>query len=101
MSTVRVAVVGLGMIGGSVARRFAPHHDFRVWDSDPATRTAAGHAALKVTDDLAGTDVVAVDTTMEATPTVLSRQSTSDGPLMTDVGSVKVPVLAAARAAGL
>jgi len=101
MSTVRVAVVGLGMIGGSVARRLAPHHDVRVWDSDPATRTAADRAGLQVTDDLAGTDVVVVATPLEAMPTVLSGLSTSDGPLVTDVGSVKVPVLAAARAAGL
>jgi prephenate dehydrogenase len=101
MSAVRVAVVGLGMIGGSVARRLAPGHDVRVWDSDPATRTAAEQAGLPVTDDLAGTDVVVVATPLEAMPTVLSGLSTSDGPLVTDVGSVKVPVLAAARAAGL
>jgi prephenate dehydrogenase len=101
MSAVRVAVIGLGMIGGSVARRLAPDHDVRVWDSDPDTRTAAAQAGLQVADDLAGTDVAVVATPLEDMPTVLSGLSTSDGPLVTDVGSVKVPVLAAARAAGL
>jgi prephenate dehydrogenase len=101
MCAVRVAVVGLGMIGGSVARRLAPDHDVRVWDSDATTRRAAEAAGLHVTDDLAGTDLVVIATPLQAMPTVLSGLSTSDGPLVTDVGSVKVPVLAAARAAGL
>jgi prephenate dehydrogenase len=101
MCAVRVAVVGLGMIGGSVARRLAPDHDVRVWDSDATTRRAAEAAGLHVTDDLAGSDLVVIATPLQAMPTVLSGLSTSDGPLVTDVGSVKVPVLAAARAAGL
>jgi prephenate dehydrogenase len=101
MSAVRVAVVGLGMIGGSVARRLAPDHDVQVWDTDPGTRQAAERAGLRVTDDLARLELVVVATPLEAMPTVLSRLSISDGPLVTDVGSVKMPVLAAARAAGL
>src|SRR6187455_1856563 len=101
MSAVRIAVVGLGMIGGSVARRLAPDHDVRVWDTDPGTRQAAERAGLHVTDDLAAADVVVVATPLEAMPAVLSELSTSDGPLVTDIGSVKVPVLAAARAAGV
>ena len=101
MIAVRLAVIGLGMIGGSVARRLAPDHDVRVWDTDPATRLAAERAGLHVTDDLAGVDVAVVATPLEAMPTVLSGLSTGDGPLVTDVGSVKVPVLASARAAGL
>jgi len=101
MTAVRVAVIGLGMIGGSVARRLAPDHDVRGWDADPGTRLAAERAGLQVTDDLAGVEIAVVATPLEAMPTVLSELSTRDGPLVTDVGSVKVPVLAAARAAGL
>ena len=101
MSAVRVAVVGLGMIGGSVARRLAPDHDVRVWDTDPGTRQAAERAGLRVADDLGAVDVVVVATPLDAMSTVLSGLSTGDRPLVTDVGSVKVPVLAAARAAGL
>jgi prephenate dehydrogenase len=101
MSAVRVVVVGLGMIGGSVARRLAPDHQVRVWDTDPGTRRAAERAGLQVSADLAGAEIVVVATPLDAMPAVLSGLPTSDGPLVTDVGSVKVPVLAAARAAGL
>lgn len=98
---MRVAVVGLGLIGGSVARRLAPDHDVRVWDTDPATRSLARDTGLTVAQDVAGTDVVVVATPMDALPAVLSGLSSGDGPVVTDVGSVKAPVLAAARAAGL
>jgi prephenate dehydrogenase len=98
---VRVAVVGLGLIGGSVARRLAPDHDLRVWDNDPATRDLARDSGLTVAEDVSGTDVVVVATPMDVLPAVLTGLSTGDGPIVTDVGSVKAPVLAAARAAGL
>jgi prephenate dehydrogenase len=101
MGGVRVAVLGLGMIGGSIARRLAPAHDVRVWDTDPATRAAATAAGLHVAEDPTGPEIVLVATPLTAMPTVLSGLSTRDGPIVTDVGSVKVPVLAAARAAGL
>jgi prephenate dehydrogenase len=104
------------MIGGSVARRLAPEHDVRVWDADAATRDAARAAGLCVREEVADTDIVVVATPLDAMPTVLSGLSTRDeqphheqpdggptdgGPTVTDVGSVKAPVLAAARAAGL
>jgi prephenate dehydrogenase len=99
------------MIGGSVARRLAPEHDVRVWDADAATREAARAAGLCVREDVGDTDVVLVATPLDAMPTVLSGLSTRDGqpdhgqtgggPIVTDVGSVKAPVLAAARTAGL
>jgi prephenate dehydrogenase len=101
MGAVRVAVLGLGLIGGSVARRLAPDHEVIAWDADPATRLAAERHGLRVTEEHAGADVVVVATPLDAMPSVLSRLSTADGPLVTDVGSVKAPVLTAARAAGL
>ena len=97
---MRVAVVGLGLIGGSVARRLAPGHDVRVWDTDPATRELAAGQGLTVAEDVGGTDVVVVATPMDVLPAVLSGLPPA-GPIVTDVGSVKAPVLAAARAAGL
>jgi prephenate dehydrogenase len=100
MTAVRVGVLGLGLIGGSVAKRLAPYHDVRVWDPDPGTREAAAAAGLTVEPDPGG-DVLVLAAPMDALPTVLSRLSTGDGPIVTDVGSVKAPVLAAARAAGL
>jgi prephenate dehydrogenase len=107
---VRVAVVGLGLIGGSVARRLAPDHQVQVWDTDPATRELAAGQGLTVAADVTGADVVVVATPMGALPAVLGGLSTGAGrdrtdagagPIVTDVGSVKVPVLAAARSAGL
>ncbi|HEY6747044.1 MAG TPA: prephenate dehydrogenase/arogenate dehydrogenase family protein [Mycobacteriales bacterium] len=106
---MRIAVVGLGLIGGSVARRLAPGHDVRVWDTDPATRELAARQGLTVAENVTGTDVVVVATPMDVLPAVLSglagqpagTPAPGDGPVVTDVGSVKVPVLAAARAAGL
>lgn len=97
---MRVAVVGLGLIGGSVARRLAPGHDVRVWDTDPATRELAAGQGLTVAEDVGDTDVVVVATPMDVLPAVLSGLPPA-GPIVTDVGSVKAPVLAAARAAGL
>lgn len=99
---VRVAVLGLGLIGGSVARRLAPTHEVRGWDADPTTRELAAAAGLTVTRDAAaGADVAILATPMAALPTVLAGLSTVDGPVLTDVGSVKAPVLAAARASGV
>ncbi|HST66620.1 MAG TPA: prephenate dehydrogenase/arogenate dehydrogenase family protein [Mycobacteriales bacterium] len=97
---MRIAVMGLGLIGGSVARRLAPDHDVRVWDTDAATRDLAAARGLTVAEDPAA-DLVVLATPMDALPAVLSGLSPGDGPIVTDVGSVKVPVLAAARAAGL
>jgi prephenate dehydrogenase len=97
---VRIGVVGLGLIGGSVARRLAPEHDVRVWDTDAGTRELAARAGLTVAEP-DGVEVVVLATPMDAMPAILTRLSTGDGPIVTDVGSVKAPVLAAARAAGL
>jgi prephenate dehydrogenase len=94
-------VLGLGLIGGSVARRLASDHDVRVWDTDPAVRELAAGAGLHVAADTTGVDMLILAAPMDALPAVLGDLSAGDGPIVTDVGSVKVPVLAAARAAGL
>jgi prephenate dehydrogenase len=94
---VRVGVVGLGLIGGSVARRLASRHDVRVWDTDPGTRelaTGAGLAVAAERDD----EVVILAVPMDVLPAALAA---AGGAIVTDVGSVKAPVLAAARAAGV
>lgn len=98
MGAVRVGVLGLGLIGGSVARRLAPDHDVRAWDPDPATRAAAAAAGLALASDLGRPDVTVLATPMDALPEALAHWT---GGTVTDVGSVKGPVLAAARAAGL
>jgi prephenate dehydrogenase len=102
---VRVAVIGLGMVGGSVALRLARTHDVSGWDVDPVTRELAAAAGLAVADGLeeaaAGADIAVVATPPAAAPTVLAALSTMDCPVSTDVGSVKAAVLEAARAVGL
>ena len=102
---MRVGIVGLGLIGGSVARRLAPAHEVVGWDADAATRELAMQAELRVAGSIeaaaAGADVAIVATPLGAADTVLTTLSTSDCRVVTDVGSVKAPVLVAARAAGL
>lgn len=93
---MRVGVVGLGHIGGSVA---VGAGDAVGWDPDPAVRAAAAEAGLDVAEDLPGADLVVVAAplavTHEVVGEVLSRTSPA-GPTVTDVASVKGPVLAAA-----
>lgn len=102
---MRVAVIGLGLLGGSVARRLARTHDVTGWDADAATRDLATAAGLTVARDVeaaaAGADVAVVATPVAAIPLVLAALAGTDCPVLTDVGSVKSPVLAAARAAGV
>lgn len=97
---MRVAVLGLGLVGGSITRRLHPDHDVAGWDADPETRELAAAAGIRV-EEAPDADVTIVATPLAASGDVLARLSTADCPIVTDVGSVKVPVLAAARAAGL
>lgn len=94
---MRVAVVGLGLIGGSLARRLLPSHDVSGWDADPRTRELAAAAGIAVGQTFAA-DVAVVATPLGTVDEVLS---TVDCPIVTDVASVKASVLAAARARGL
>jgi prephenate dehydrogenase len=102
---VRVGVVGLGLLGGSVARRLDERHELVGYDADEQTRRAAAAAGLtlvgSVEEASAGADVAIVATPLAAVATVLPALSTSDCRVVTDVVSVKRPVLAAALAAGL
>jgi prephenate dehydrogenase len=94
---VRVAVVGLGLVGGSLARRLLPGHEVSGWDADPGTRTLAADAGIRI-EQYAEADVTVVATPLAAVDDVLSAV---DCPIVTDVVSVKAPVLSAARAHGL
>lgn len=95
---MRVGILGLGLIGGSVALRWAPLHEVVAWDTDPATRDLAAAAGLTVAppEDV---DVLVLATPMHALPETLA--STAEGLVVTDVGSVKAPVLAAAQKNGV
>jgi prephenate dehydrogenase len=98
-----IGIVGLGLIGGSLARRLAPEHDVLAYDVDPSTRDAARDAGLGVAESIvdcaAGRELVVVAVPLPAFPVVLAEIGA--GPVVTDVASVKGPALDAARAAGV
>lgn len=105
---MNVAVVGLGLIGGSLALRLADAgHRVRGWDTDRGTRSAAGAAGIDVAPDLAD-GVEAADVVVLAVPLAALRGAIAEvadllpaDAVLTDVGSVKGPAYLAAARAGL
>jgi len=108
----RVGVVGLGLVGGSLARLLAARGvDVVSTDTDAGTRADARAVGLRVADDLAGLCAAAPDVVVLAVPLRAVRATAAelaplladvaDDATLTDVGSVKGPVRAAAAAAGL
>lgn len=104
-----VAVVGLGLIGGSLLRRLGPSHGVRGYDLDPATRAAAADAGFttvaSLEDAVAGADMVVLATPLPAFAELVPAVAkvAGAGTLLTDVASVKVAPreLVRAHAAGL
>jgi len=102
----RVAVLGLGLIGGSVALR-CQQKGYRIvgYDADPATRAKAAQdftVVETVAEAVAEADLVvlavpltAMGQTAQELAEVVHPEAT-----ITDVGSVKAPVRAALEAAG-
>lgn len=97
----RVGVVGLGLIGGSLARALLRTGAVSGHDRDPATSTLAAEAGIDVASTVeelaASVDVVVVATPLKETASVLAAVAAGtaergDGPIVTDVGSVKFPV---------
>ncbi|MFI2104028.1 prephenate dehydrogenase [Isoptericola sp. NPDC019693] len=104
-----VGVVGLGLVGGSLARLLAARGvDVVATDVDARTRADARAVGLRVADDLAGLCAAGPDVVVLAVPLRAVRATAAElAPLLgddvtvTDVGSVKGPVRAAVAAAGL
>ncbi|CAM3404345.1 prephenate dehydrogenase [Stackebrandtia soli] len=99
----RIAVIGTGLIGGSILRRA---HDAGIdvigCDPDPGTAEIASRLGLPFTADV-GTAVIGRDLIVCAAPLDAIRggfdaiaASMDDGGVVTDVGSTKTDVLAAA-----
>ena len=115
VTAVRAAVIGLGLIGGSVLRALAgAGHGVLGYDADPATRAMARTAAARaragyrwqvtgtVRDAVADADLVAVAVPLPAVGTVLDELAGAGySGLVTDVTSVKGPVGALVRRSGL
>ncbi|HEU0237824.1 MAG TPA: prephenate dehydrogenase/arogenate dehydrogenase family protein [Micromonosporaceae bacterium] len=103
---MRIAVVGLGLIGGSMLRAVAAAgHDTHGYDTDPATRamarTAAGqarpanrwHVSASASEAAANADLVVLAVPWPAVAGVVDELATSGfSGLVTDVTSVKGPV---------
>jgi prephenate dehydrogenase len=93
-----VGVVGLGQLGGSLAAALVgAGREVRGWDVDPAAREAAAARGVRVTRELTGVVVLAVP--LPATAAALDGLDVDPAATVTDVGSVKEPVLASVGAA--
>jgi prephenate dehydrogenase len=93
-----VGVVGLGQIGGSLAAALAAGgREVSGWDADPAAREAAEARGVRITRAFTGVVVLAVP--LPGVPTALDGLDIEADATITDVGSVKAPVLATAREA--
>src|SRR3954454_11929537 len=88
-----VGVVGLGQLGGALAAALAAAGRPVVgWDVDPAARAAAAARGVRIGTELAGVVVLAVP--LPATASALDGLTVAPDATITDVGSVKGPVLA-------
>ncbi len=104
-----VAILGLGLVGGSLARDLhALGHRVLAHDRDAATLTAAvrqGAVRVALDPDLSGideADIVVLAVPVGTAPGLLRGVAARSGTsLVTDVGSTKRSVVAAAEAAGL
>ena len=93
---MRVGVLGLGHIGGSIALGTT---DPVAWDADDAVRDAAAAAGVEIDEKLTGANVVVVATPLAITHDVVAEVLAAtpvDGRTVTDVASVKGPVVRAA-----
>jgi prephenate dehydrogenase len=101
---VNVAVIGLGLIGGSLLQALAARgHPVVGFDADPATRATARTAAARVAtgrrwqiagtirDAIGNADLVVLAVPLPALPAVLREMAGYSG-LITDVTSVKGPI---------
>lgn len=104
LTGLRTAVVGTGLIGGSVLLRLREAGlDVVGWDPDEATRQHARSRGLNFADDLVTAvhdrDVVFLCGPLSTLPETLVRvaEATGDHCVITDVGSAKSAVAASAR----
>jgi len=93
-----VAVVGLGQLGGSLAAALVTAgRQVSGWDVDPAARDAAAARGVTLTQELSGVVVLAVP--LPAMATALDGLTVDPDATITDLGSVKRPVLETVGAA--
>lgn len=107
---MKVGIVGLGLIGGSLARDLAAlGHTVLGYDRSAASLRAARRAGVihgvisKAMRELAGCDVCVVAVPVSDAPAFLARAAPhlSGATLVTDVGSTKRSIVRAAAHAGI
>jgi len=110
MPTRRAAVVGLGLIGGSIARDLASRgvavsgYDANAREVDGACREGIIDRVLDASfAGVADADLVVIAVPVDAAPTVLARIAphARSATLITDVGSTKARIVAAAATLGI
>jgi prephenate dehydrogenase len=96
----RVALIGTGLIGGSIGLALTRDGaDVRAYDADPdqAARAVAMGAvadvAFSVEDAVRGADVTIVATPVGLVAELVVAALDAGAPVVTDVGSVKAPIL--------
>jgi prephenate dehydrogenase len=93
-----VGVVGLGQLGGSLAAALAAGgRAVSGWDVDPTARDAAATRGVRITQKFAGVVVLAVP--LPVMESALEGLTVDPDATITDLGSVKRPVLEALGAA--
>jgi prephenate dehydrogenase len=104
---VDVAVIGLGLIGGSLLRALVAAgagHRVTGYDAEAETRALAGDKGYRVAGSVAeaveGAELIVLAVPLPALPDVLSGLA-GHAALITDVTSVKAPVLDLARKYGV
>jgi prephenate dehydrogenase len=102
----RIALVGTGLIGGSIGLALTRAGlEVAGYDRDPARAQRARElgalteVAGSLPDAVRGADVTVVAVPVSAVAAVVADALALGAPAVTDVGSVKAPVLAAVRAA--
>lgn len=101
-----IGVVGLGLIGGSLALAAArAGHRVAAWDLEDPPRQQAAEAGLAVSADLTAAELVVLALPLPALTddltSTLAGVQMSETATITDVGSVKQPVVEAISTAGL
>jgi prephenate dehydrogenase len=90
---VKIGVVGLGLIGGSLALALREKHDVTGYDTDERARAAAKADGLHIVtrlDDLLPADAVLVATPLSAIVPALEQLAVrSNGAVLLDTGSLK------------
>ena len=101
---MRIGVVGLGLIGGSLALALRSRHEVLGFDVDRSARDAARLGGIETVDTLGA--LLPADAVVIATPlaavlgTLAALEPRAGGAVLIDVSSVRAPVDAYARGDG-